>query len=74
MQLPNGLHVKLAEYSNRQVGGTYIGVAVMGFLATLIVSPCVSAPLIGVLSYIGNTGNMLIGGVIICYGLGHGIT
>lgn len=74
LQLPHRWQHKITEYSNRQVGGTYLGVAVMGFLATLIVSPCVSAPLVGVLSYIGNTGNMLVGGIaLFVMGLGMGL-
>ena len=74
LRMPNGWHHKLTEYSNRQTGGTYVGVAIMGFFATLIVSPCVTAPLIGVLSYIGNTGNMVVGGIaLFVMGLGMGL-
>ncbi len=74
LQIPHRWQHKITEYSNKQIGGTYLGVAIMGFLATLIVSPCVTAPLVGVLSYIGNTGNMLVGGVaLFVMGLGMGL-
>src|SRR6185312_11391471 len=59
--------------SHRQKAGTYVGVAIMGVLSTLIVSPCVTAPLIGVISYIGQTGNAALGGVALFFmGLGMG--
>ena len=62
LQLPQRWQTKLTELSNRQQGGTYIGVGVMGFLSALIVGPCVAAPLAGALIYIGQTGDGLLGG------------
>jgi thiol:disulfide interchange protein len=57
-----------------QKGGSYIGVAVMGCLATLIGSPCITAPLLGVLTYIGHTGDVWIGGsALFLMGIGMGI-
>ena len=50
LQLPQALHQRIASWSNRHEGGTYVGVGVMGFLSTLVVSPCVTAPLVGALS------------------------
>lgn len=47
LQLPMRLRSLITNLSNRQRGGTYIGVFLMGSLSTLIVSPCVSAPLEG---------------------------
>ncbi len=45
----------------------------MGILATLISSPCVSAPMIGALSYISQTGSMLLGAsALFLLGLGMG--
>lgn len=61
LKLPNRLHNKLHQLSQGQKAGSYIGVAIMGILATLIISPCVSAPLVGVLTYIANTGNVSFG-------------
>jgi len=63
LQLPSGLQTKLAELSNRQEGGTLIGVAIMGLLSALIVGPCVAPPLFGALIYISQTGDALLGGL-----------
>ncbi|MDD3518480.1 MAG: protein-disulfide reductase DsbD [Chromatiales bacterium] len=63
LQMPNFLQSKLAEASNRQRGGTLGGVAVMGFLSALIVGPCVTAPLVGALIYIAQTGDAVLGGL-----------
>ena len=65
---------RIAQWSNRQRGGTYVGVALMGVLATLIVSPCVTPPLIGALAYIAQSGNVILGGLaLFAMGLGMGV-
>lgn len=63
LQLPSSWQSKLTEKSNRQSGGSLVGVAVMGFLSALIVGPCVAPPLAGALIYIGQTGDALLGGL-----------
>jgi thiol:disulfide interchange protein DsbD len=63
LQMPSFLQSRLTEVSNRQRGGTLVGVAVMGLLSALIVGPCVAAPLAGALIYIGQTGDMVLGGL-----------
>jgi thiol:disulfide interchange protein DsbD len=63
LQLPSSLQSKLAEMSNKQEGGTLIGVAIMGLLSALIVGPCVAPPLFGALIYISQTGDAVLGGV-----------
>ncbi|MDH4275379.1 MAG: protein-disulfide reductase DsbD, partial [Gammaproteobacteria bacterium] len=63
LQMPGAIQSRLTEFSNRQQGGTLIGVGIMGFLSALIVGPCVAAPLAGALIFIGQTGNALLGGV-----------
>lgn len=74
LRLPASWHEKLIHITNRQQGGSYIGVALMGGLSTLVISPCVTAPLVGVLTYIGNTGNALLGGLaLFVLGLGSGV-
>ncbi|MFZ0218931.1 MAG: protein-disulfide reductase DsbD [Candidatus Aquirickettsiella sp.] len=74
LRLPASWHEKLIHITNRQQGGNYIGVALMGCLSTLVISPCITAPLVGVLTYIGNTGNALLGGVaLFVLGLGSGV-
>ena len=62
LQMPSALQSRLTEISNRQQGGTLVGVAIMGFLSALIVGPCVAAPLAGALIYIGQTGAAVLGG------------
>ena len=62
LQLPGKLQTKLTNLSNKQQGGTLVGVAIMGFLSALIVGPCVAPPLAGALIYIGQTGDALLGG------------
>jgi thiol:disulfide interchange protein DsbD len=62
LQLPSSLQSKLADISNRQEGGTLIGVAIMGLLSALIVGPCVAPPLFGALIYISQTGDAVLGG------------
>lgn len=74
IRLPVRIENKLAQYSRRQQGGTYISTAVMGCIATLLLSPCVTAPLVGALTYIANKGNLFIGGsALFCLSLGMGI-
>lgn len=60
-KLPDAWQAKIAGSSTSKRGGHYLGAAVMGCLSTLILSPCVTAPLIGVLTYIAQTGNVLLG-------------
>ncbi len=74
MQLPQGLNNTLNTLSRRQKGGTVIGVASMGILSALVVSPCVTPPLIGALIYIAETGNVSLGaGALFMLGLGMGV-
>lgn len=63
LQMPNSIQSKLTEISNSQHSGNLIGVAIMGFLSALIVGPCVTAPLIGALIYIADTGDAVLGGM-----------
>ncbi len=73
LQMPTGIQNKLTQWSNRQGGGQVTGVAAMGFISTLIVGPCVTAPLAGALIYIAKTGDAVIGGAaLFSLGLGMG--
>lgn len=62
LQLPEGLRHRLHLAQHKQQGGGFIGVALMGALSALVVSPCISAPLMGALLYIGKTGDAALGG------------
>lgn len=63
IQMPSFIQSRLTEISNRQQGGTMVGVGVMGILSALIVGPCVAAPMAGALIYIGQTGDAVLGGM-----------
>ncbi|MEO6117796.1 MAG: protein-disulfide reductase DsbD [Methylotenera sp.] len=63
LRLPVNFESKLMNSSNKLKGGEFLGVFTMGILSALIVSPCVAAPLAGALIYIGQTHNVLLGGV-----------
>lgn len=62
LQIPASLQTKLNALSNRAEGGTLFGAAIMGALSALVVGPCVAAPLMGALIYIGQTGDAVLGG------------
>lgn len=73
LRLPVSWQAKLAGASRSQASGHYIGAAVMGCLSTLILSPCVTAPLIGALGYIARSGNTALGSLALFFlGLGMG--
>ncbi len=74
LQLPTSLQSKLTETSHKMRGGAYGGVLIMGMLSALIVGPCVAAPLSGALLYIGQTGDILLGGTaLFVMSLGMGV-
>lgn len=74
LQLPSALQTRLAETTNRLHGGHFAGVFAMGVVSALIVGPCVAAPLAGALLYIGQTRDMMLGGVaLFAMGLGMGV-
>lgn len=74
LQLPSGLQTRLTIWSNRQRGGSLIGVFFMGALAGLICSPCTTAPLSAILLYIAQSGNLPAGaGTLYLYALGMGL-
>ncbi|MDF1654137.1 MAG: protein-disulfide reductase DsbD [Coxiellaceae bacterium] len=74
IQLPAKLQTKLHHSSDKQRRGSYIGVALMGAISSLVMSPCVTPPLVGALGFISRTGNALTGGVaLFALGIGMGI-
>lgn len=74
LQLPSAFQSRLDHASRQQKSGSALGAAIMGFLSTLIVGPCVAAPLAGALIYIGQTGDALLGGIaLFSMGFGAGI-
>jgi len=63
LQLPSAFTNRMAQASNRLRGGRIAGVAVMGGISALIVSPCVAAPLAGALVYLSQTRDVWLGGI-----------
>ncbi len=62
LELPKSFQAKLHNSSDKHRDGSYMGAAIMGALSALIVGPCVAAPLAGALIYIGQTGDVILGG------------
>lgn len=74
LQMPSSVQTWLTRNSDNQKGGSYTGVAIMGFLSALIVGPCMAAPLAGALIYIGQTGDPILGGAaLFVMSLGMGV-
>ncbi|AEI36153.1 protein-disulfide reductase DsbD [Francisella salina] len=74
LKIPSFILSSVNNLSSKQKSGTYIGVFIMGILSTLIVSTCVTAPLVAVLAYISYSGNAVYGGLILfAMGLGMGV-
>ncbi len=72
--LPSGCFNKLRAFVAVIPGGSVRNAALLGALATLLASPCVSAPLIGALSFITTTHNPWLGGFALWFlGLGLGV-
>ena len=74
LQMPSFLQSKITEEASHLHGGSLPAVALMGALSSLIVGPCVAAPLAGALLYIAGTGDVLLGGLaLFCMGVGMGL-
>ncbi len=73
LELPKSWQAKLYNSSDKHRDGSYLGAGLMGALSSLIVGPCVAAPLAGALIYIGQTGDVILGGsALFMMGLGMG--
>ncbi|PCJ46818.1 MAG: protein-disulfide reductase DsbD [Gammaproteobacteria bacterium] len=74
LKLPGFIQNRVQGISEKQTGGNYIGVAIMGVISTLIVSPCTTAPLTAALLIIANSGDVWLGGWSLYFlGVGMGI-
>jgi thiol:disulfide interchange protein DsbD len=65
LRLPQSLHNKIDRIAGKQEGGSVVGAFMLGAISTLIASPCVTAPLAGVLAFIAQTGSIPMGGVLL---------
>jgi thiol:disulfide interchange protein DsbD len=65
LRLPQSLHNKIDRIAGKQEGGSVVGAFMLGAISTLIASPCVTAPLAGVLAFIAQTGSIPMGGILL---------
>lgn len=61
LRLPHVLHNHFDSLSRRHQGGLFVGSFFIGIFSALVVSPCVSAPLFGVLLHISTSGDAVFG-------------
>jgi thiol:disulfide interchange protein DsbD len=74
LQMPSAIQTRLANVSNRQKSGTYVGCFVMGALSALVVTACVAPALIAALSVISQTGEIARGALALyAFALGMGV-
>ena len=65
---------KLHHWGQQQLQGSVLGAFILGVIASLIISPCTTPPLIGALTYIGQNGNPIVGAItLFSLGLGMGV-
>lgn len=65
IRLPHAWHNKIDQIAGKQEGGSILGAFLLGATSTLIASPCVTAPLAGVLAFIAQTGSIPLGGLLL---------
>lgn len=76
IQVPVSLQTSLNSKVSRMPGGRYGGALGMGMLSALICGPCVAAPLAGILLFISQTGNLVLGGLalfVLAWGQGFSL-
>jgi thioredoxin:protein disulfide reductase len=74
LRLPAALHSHFDSMSRRPQGGALVGSFLIGTFSALVVSPCVSAPLFGVLLHISATGDAVFGALsLFLLALGMGV-
>ncbi len=73
LQMPAAIQTRLANMSNNQRTGTFVGTAIIGALSALIVTACVAPPLVATLAVIGQSGDVVRGaGALFALSLGMG--
>ena len=74
LRLPHSWHQHIDRLAGRQKGGSIFGAFALGGISTLVASPCITAPLAGVLTFIAQTGSMSLGaGLLFVMALGMGL-
>ena len=72
LRLPGFIRDRLDHKATQVRGGSIAGAATLGVLSSLIVSPCVTAPLTALMLYISSTGDA-VGGALQLFALGLGM-
>ena len=65
IHLPQFWHAHIDRLIGRQKGGSAVGAFALGALSSLVASPCVTAPMAGVLTFIAQSGQVKLGGLIL---------
>ena len=74
LQFPQSWQMHIDQIAGRQKGGSITGAFILGGISTLVASPCITAPLAGVLGFIAHTGSMSLGGgLLFVMALGMGL-
>jgi thiol:disulfide interchange protein DsbD len=74
LQFPQSWQAYIDRIAGRQKGGSVLGAFILGGISTLVASPCITAPLAGVLGFIAHTGSMSLGGgLLFVMALGMGL-
>jgi thiol:disulfide interchange protein DsbD len=74
LRMPHSWHQQVDRLAGRQKGGSVFGAFALGGISTLVASPCITAPLAGVLAFIAQTGSMSLGaGLLFIMALGMGL-
>ena len=74
LSLPIKLLNKLMHLNQKTNTRSLTGILMMGVLSTLMLSPCVTGPLVGALTYLSEAGNPWLGGsALFVMGLGMGL-
>ena len=74
LRMPHSWQQKVDRLAGRHQGGSFAGAFALGGISTLVASPCITAPLAGVLAFIAQTGSMSLGaGLLFVMALGMGL-
>ena len=74
LRLPQSWHQHIDRLAGRQKGGSVFGAFALGGISTLVASPCITAPLAGVLTFVAQTGSISLGAsLLFVMALGMGL-
>ena len=67
IRIPLNANTMISQLLSRFSGGDKVSVFIMGLFSALILSPCVAPPLAAAIVYIGQTGDLLLGGISLLF-------